>query len=215
MLAPDQRVTVVDGATRTTLYTAKDIAALKGRREELSNQLSSADGRRRRLQESLRRADGADKAGLEQRLKVLDARIAGLEADIADNGAKLASPEAQSVTTGLAWSPASGNRIRANETPIAILVTLFVLSPIALSFSRLMWRRGTLRPRPEMSEPDPRLERIEQAIDAISIEIERVSEGQRFVTRLLSESRPAVAIGGQPAKEPLRAGAQESIPTPR
>ena len=34
---------------------------------------------------------------------------------------------------------------------------------------------------------DQRLERIEQAVDAIAIEVERISEGQRFTTRLLSE----------------------------
>ena len=34
---------------------------------------------------------------------------------------------------------------------------------------------------------DQRLERLEQGIDAIAIEIERVTEGQRFVTKLLSE----------------------------
>lgn len=38
----------------------------------------------------------------------------------------------------------------------------------------------------------PRLERIEQAIDAMAVEIERISESQRFVTRVLSE-RPAEA----------------------
>jgi hypothetical protein len=32
-----------------------------------------------------------------------------------------------------------------------------------------------------------RLERIEQAVDAIAVEMERVSEGQRFTTKLLSE----------------------------
>jgi hypothetical protein len=210
-------VTVVQGGTRTTIYTAKDIAALRGRSEELSKQLISADGRRRRLQETLRRADGADKAGLEQRLVVLDTRIAALEADIADNGSKLASPEAQAVTTGqpFAWTPAGGNRINGNEVPIAILFTLFVLSPIALSISRLLWRRGNLRPRPETPEADPRLERMEQAIDAISIEIERVSEGQRFVTRLLSESRSGVAVGGAPVREPMRVAAPESSSTPR
>lgn len=36
---------------------------------------------------------------------------------------------------------------------------------------------------------DARLERLENAVDAIAIEMERVSEGQRFVTRLLSERR--------------------------
>jgi hypothetical protein len=31
-----------------------------------------------------------------------------------------------------------------------------------------------------------RLQRIEQAVDAMAIEIERISEGQRFTTRLLT-----------------------------
>ena len=32
-----------------------------------------------------------------------------------------------------------------------------------------------------------RMSRIEQAVDAIAIEVERMSEGQRFTTRLLAE----------------------------
>lgn len=32
-----------------------------------------------------------------------------------------------------------------------------------------------------------RLERIEHAVDSIAIEIERISEGQRFTTKLLNE----------------------------
>ena len=34
---------------------------------------------------------------------------------------------------------------------------------------------------------EARLARIEQAVDAIAVEVERISEGQRFTTRLLSE----------------------------
>lgn len=37
---------------------------------------------------------------------------------------------------------------------------------------------------------DQRLERIEHAVDAIAIEIERISEAQRFTTKLLAE-RPS------------------------
>jgi hypothetical protein len=33
-----------------------------------------------------------------------------------------------------------------------------------------------------------RLERMEQSLDAVAVEVERISEGQRFTTRLLSES---------------------------
>jgi hypothetical protein len=34
---------------------------------------------------------------------------------------------------------------------------------------------------------DERFARLEQAVDAIALEVERISEGQRFTTRLLSE----------------------------
>jgi hypothetical protein len=37
------------------------------------------------------------------------------------------------------------------------------------------------------TETDARIERIEHAVDAIAIEIERISEAQRFTTRLLSD----------------------------
>ena len=48
---------------------------------------------------------------------------------------------------------------------------------------------------------EQRLERIEQAVDAIAIEMERVSEGQRFTTKLLAERATpprANAPGGVP-----------------
>lgn len=40
---------------------------------------------------------------------------------------------------------------------------------------------------------DARLARLEQAVDAIAVEIERISEGQRFTTKLLADraQRPA------------------------
>ena len=39
------------------------------------------------------------------------------------------------------------------------------------------------------SDVTNRLERIERAIDAMAVEIERISEGQRFTTKLLSEGK--------------------------
>jgi hypothetical protein len=36
---------------------------------------------------------------------------------------------------------------------------------------------------------EARLARIEAAVDAIAIEVERISEGQRFTTRLLSDNK--------------------------
>ncbi len=49
--------------------------------------------------------------------------------------------------------------------------------------------------RPQVpGEVMERLERMEQAIDSIAVEVERISEGQRFTTKLLSEVRDAPAL---------------------
>ena len=47
--------------------------------------------------------------------------------------------------------------------------------------------KGLSNEKPDRSVGDARLERLEQAVESIAIEIERVSEGQRFVTKLMSE----------------------------
>ena len=69
------------------------------------------------------------------------------------------------------------------------LATIFgstiVLFPIARAFGRSIDRRGTQPAVPR--QDDQRLERIESAVEAIALEIERISEGQRFTTRLLAE----------------------------
>lgn len=39
-----------------------------------------------------------------------------------------------------------------------------------------------------ITDVEARLARIEQSIEAVALEIERISEGQRFTTKLLSES---------------------------
>lgn len=53
---------------------------------------------------------------------------------------------------------------------------------------------------PGNAETSMRLERIEQAIEAMAVEVERISEGQRFVTRLLAErgKDPATLSAGEP-----------------
>jgi hypothetical protein len=47
---------------------------------------------------------------------------------------------------------------------------------------------------------EARLARMEEALDAIAVEVERMGEGQRFVTKLLAERsrEPERAPGGTP-----------------
>lgn len=59
--------------------------------------------------------------------------------------------------------------------------------PLVRAFARRMDRRGAVAPeRPDVSA---RLERIEQAVDAVAIEVERISESQRFANQVMSEIR--------------------------
>jgi hypothetical protein len=51
---------------------------------------------------------------------------------------------------------------------------------------------------------DERMSRLEQAVEAIALEVERISEGQRFTTKLLSERAAADHLPVSPALEPRR-----------
>ena len=73
-----------------------------------------------------------------------------------------------------------------------IPIVLFIMTgftvvglPIARAIARRMDRESALpKVPPEVMQ---RLERMEHAIDSIAIEVERISEGQRFTTKLLSD----------------------------
>ena len=79
------------------------------------------------------------------------------------------------------------------------LLALFnlITIPVATAFGVAWWNaRKELHLRAELGHPAPARShlgdgRVEQAIDAIAIEVERIAEGQRFVTRLLAERAPA------------------------
>lgn len=72
--------------------------------------------------------------------------------------------------------------------PIVALVCVAVTAigyPMAKAYARRLERE----PREPVVPPElqSRLERMEQALDSIAIEVERISEGQRFTTKLLAE----------------------------
>lgn len=72
--------------------------------------------------------------------------------------------------------------------PFGAFATAIILAigvPIARAFGRRMDAESK-DPRVP-AEVVQRLERMEQSLDAVAVEIERISEGQRFTTKLLSE----------------------------
>jgi multidrug efflux pump subunit AcrA (membrane-fusion protein) len=68
---------------------------------------------------------------------------------------------------------------------IVVLAAVVIFYPIMRAFARRL-EGGARRLDALDAGSAERLQRIEQAVDAMAIEIERISEGQRFTTKLLS-----------------------------
>ena len=186
---PNPTVVTVVQSSAGVPTTAEAVAALRAQRAELSNQLRSAQGRRDDIAEQLRSASPSERPGLESRLKVLDDRIIEIEQEIARTGELIAQAPGGLLTTSQTNTPNLGGMpMRSIDvTGIAVVFTLFVLAPIAFTVARLLWKRATSAPPRIDTETQERLRRLESAVDTVAIEIERISEGQRFMTKLLAE----------------------------
>jgi hypothetical protein len=83
-----------------------------------------------------------------------------------------------------------------------LMVGLIALGvPIIRAISR-RWERGGSVPTlpPDLTH---RLERIEQAVEAVAIEVERMAEAQRFTAKLMVEQRSLAT--GEPANADAKA----------
>jgi hypothetical protein len=69
------------------------------------------------------------------------------------------------------------------------IAVIIIGLPLARAFARRMDRRSG--PAQIPTEISTQLAQLNQAVDAIALEVERISEGQRFTARLLSEQRDA------------------------
>jgi len=144
--------------------------------------------------------------------KPLDADILRAQMEIAATKAQLASKLGISadrigsngrLTTS--FPPDYG--IRRGPDPDAVVGMSFALAiaiafPLAIAYARRIWR-GKPSAMPAQSDTiAPRLDRLEQAVDAIAIEVERVAEGQRFVTKVFAERPPQAQVNLQ-SESPL------------
>ena len=92
-----------------------------------------------------------------------------------------------------------------------IVTTSTVLVGVFFAARALWFRTSPDRVLPPAAD-DSRLERIENAIDAIAIEVERISEAQRFTTSLLADRLPARP--GERIPELSHPGGAKRIVTP-
>lgn len=182
---------------------------LEAQRDELRDQLGNLEEKRSEILRDLRRSDEgapseAARQGLEGRLAALDARIVTLDGEIAAADAAVA--RAAAVPGAVVEVP---RPIIQHSGPdedvlaIGLFFTTIILMPIVIAYSRRLWRKGAVAVSAIPAELMQRFARMEQGVDAMAIEVERISEGQRFMTRLFTESgNQPRALGAEiPARE--------------
>lgn len=139
-------------------------------------------------------AGAPERNGLEARITDVDARIKAVDQMLATNAVQL------SQSAAIPGAVVEAPRVIRSGPPedayvLGGLFMIIVLLPLSVALARRIWRRSaavvTSFPR-ELAE---RLSRMEQAVEATAEEVERIGEGQRFLTRLFTEGEGARAIG--------------------
>lgn len=172
-------------------------------RRELGDQLEGLQRTRSGLSERLEdpTVTGADRAGMEARVATIDARIASVDKQIAQADAEVA--RAAGIPGAVVEDPPVPRTGPPEEVYVlsGMLIVAAIL-PISLAFARRIWRRSAAAVSSLPQEVMDRLTRLDHAVDSIAVEVERIGEGQRFMTRVLSEK-------GDPAAVPLRAPSEQ------
>lgn len=201
------------------ITTAEQVQAAHLRLDRLRSELQDAAERRISVTSRLRTVDNDARDGYLQRLGVLDERIITIEREITQVNLALSTAPPEALV-GASQMNRSDPDVEAFKevmdeiVPIIAILSIFVFMPIAVAIARLIWRRATNAPRhaPVADHgTQQKLDHLQQAVDTIAIEVERISEGQRFVTKLMSDRSL-----GSGAAEPVRVGAAKSaVPSER
>ena len=204
---------------------------LQVREIQLRESVGKLEAQRPIIERQLRSSDPSVRASAENQLVQIDLAVASSKVELQSVREQIASRSGRftrSPDVARALAPPQGRRTLIDRidndaiTAMFVMTCLAILVPLSIGIARRLWRQP---PRPLPAEPfddiKQRMERLEQAVDAVAIEIERVSESQRFVAKVLVERpapAPAVeAAAGQALNEgkpflALGAGPVEPIP---
>jgi hypothetical protein len=183
-------------APSTTALDGLSYTQLKSRQDELQDQRQLLADRRSTVASTYERATGANKEGIAARLVVMDRSMAQIESDLSAVG--LAMVPRRPVTGTTSTPPINQRRSNIGAAEVLLvgagvfLATMLVAVPAAVRRAKRRWLRESPSSGTNgIGVGSERLDRIEHAVDAIAIEIERVSENQRFMTRLMTETQLA------------------------
>ena len=183
----------IDGVAITNAQAVYQ--GFRAQRRELTNQLERLTSTRSELSARLENSPLSDvnKKGLEQRLASIDERIASVDKQIMETDAQIA----RAIAVPGAAIDLPEQRSGSDDDGMYVIGTIFVLAvlmPLAIAYARRIWRRSAKVITTFPKELSDRLIRVEQSVEATALEVERIGEGQRFMTRLFTEGAGAQAL---------------------
>lgn len=174
--------------------------ALREKREVIGEQMSRVLDRRSRVTQQIAQAPegSATRSALEQHLTELNGRITDFEKQLHAADAEVA---AAAGVPGAMVPERQPNSSGPDEDALGFAVVFVSIGVMLVFFSwaRRLWKGAGKVVTQIPAALEARFTRFEQSIDAMSIEIERISEGQRFLTRVLSDQGQR-AVGAGPAQ---------------
>lgn len=208
---------------------------LRQREASLTADVARLEAQRPVLERQLRDAtSGPLQMAYQEKLAQLDLQLTGSRAELDAVRVQIAQhsvPEQPHVFTEQPipmHEPSIWYRIDPDAiTAVFVMLSMAVIVPLALALTRRFGRRPAAA-APSVV-PDlivARLDRVDQALDAIAIEVERVSESQRYMARMLAEQaaekakladasalgegKPILALGAG-AIEPIRVAERQGV----
>lgn len=170
------------------------LRGFRAAREELHEQIEFLEDRREDITQQIQQTSSdASRRGLEQRLTEIDSRILEVERQLAVADKQVAEaaafpgavpPPAPRITQP-PRPPSLGN---PPEEYIVLggMFMILVLFPLTIAYARRLWKRSGQVISAVPAHLMERLAQIEQTVESIAIEVERIGEGQRFMTRVFA-----------------------------
>ena len=188
-----------------------ELTALRARELDLRDALAKLRAQQGVLETQAQSGEGYLRIPAQMQLAQVKADLASTQAELMSVqgriqlvGGQLLTPPATGTTQPPPSPPSFFDRIDNDAiTAVFVMTTLAILIPLSIGLARRLWRRGPKESTigAAINGMNGRLERLEQAIDAIAIEVERVSESQRFVAKVLVERPTSASVSKAPSSD--------------
>jgi hypothetical protein len=190
-------------AVRDALATASAADVYRAFREArgvVEDRLEDLQDRRQEIVQRLRQgaASDVDRTGLDQQLAQIDQQIAAANIQLAEADAQVVA--AASIPGAVVPDPPD-DPWRNGPPEDVVMMTIFfsalLFMPIVIAYARRIWRRSAKAEITLSPQLVDRMESLERSMDAVAIEVERIGEGQRFVTQLIADRAKSAELPRQ------------------